>query len=273
MFQCGRFRLPLHRPLLMGILNVTPDSFSDGGMWLDAQAAIAHGLTLKEEGADLLDIGGESTRPGALPVEEAEELRRLLPVLEGLLDAGIPVSVDTSKPAVMHEAIRLGADMINDVNALLAPGALGAVKNAEVGLCLMHRQGLPQTMQSSPRYADVVGEVAAFLKERMRAVQSAGIARERILIDPGFGFGKTLENNLALLQHLNRLAQIGPVLVGLSRKSMLGEITGLPIEQRLAPSVAAALIAVQQGAKILRVHDVKATRAALQVWRAVSEQD
>jgi dihydropteroate synthase len=274
MFLCGRYRLPLDRPLLMGILNVTPDSFSDGGMWPDAQAAIAQGMRLKEEGADLLDIGGESTRPGALPVDEQEELRRVLPVIEGLLGAGIPLSVDTSKPAVMREAVRTGADMINDVNALLAPGAVEVAVGSNVGICLMHRQGLPASMQDDPRYEDVIGEVAGFLRVRAEMLIREGVDRGRICIDPGFGFGKTTAHNLMLLRHLDRLAASGlPVMVGISRKSMLGALTGLPVEDRLIPSVAAALIAVERGAKILRVHDVKATSEALKVWQAINNEE
>jgi dihydropteroate synthase len=274
MFLCGRYRFPLDRPLLMGILNVTPDSFSDGGMWLDARAAIAQGMRLKEEGADLLDIGGESTRPGALPVDEQEELRRVLPVIEGLLDAGIPLSVDTSKPAVMREAARIGVDMLNDVNALLVPGAVEVAVGSDVGICLMHRQGLPASMQDDPRYEDVIGEVAGFLQVRAEMLIREGVDRGRICIDPGFGFGKTTAHNLMLLRHLDRLAASGlPVMVGISRKSMLGAITGLPVEDRLIPSVAAALIAVERGAKILRVHDVKATSDALKVWQAINSEE
>jgi dihydropteroate synthase len=272
--HCGRYRLSVDRPLLMGIVNVTPDSFSDGGHYLDPEQAIEHGLRLVEEGADILDIGGESSRPGAQPVLEAEELRRVLPVLEGLQQAGIPVSVDTGKPEVMRRAIHLGADMINDVNALLAPGAVEAVIESDAGICLMHRQGLPATMQDHPRYDDVVGEVASFLVSRVEALMRAGVSPERIAIDPGIGFGKTLEHNLILIKQLNRIADIGlPVLVGISRKSMLGTITGLPVGERLVPSVAAALIAVERGAKILRVHDVKATSAALKVWQAVNSEE
>jgi dihydropteroate synthase len=272
MFLCGRFRLDLARPLIMGIINVTPDSFSDGGRFLDSAAAIEHGLRLKEEGADMLDIGGESTRPGAQPVPAEEELRRVLPVLEGLTSCGLPLSVDTGKPQVMREAIRCGADMINDVRALRAEGGVETLASSAVGICLMHMQGTPVAMQLAPEYADVVEEVKAFLRDRIEALVAAGIARQRIVIDPGFGFGKTVAHNLQLLRRLADLLGLGvPVLVGLSRKSMLGAITGRPEADRLAASLTAAILAVQRGARIVRVHDVKATRDALAVLQAVEK--
>lgn len=270
MLRCGRFVLSLERPLIMGIVNVTPDSFSDGGRFFDDARAVEHGLALVAEGADLLDIGGESTRPGAAPVSEAEELDRVLPVVEGLIHAGVPLSVDTQKPAVMRAALAAGADMINDVNALLAPGALEAVAASNAAVCLMHKQGEPRTMQINPSYEDVVGEVRAFLAARIAAARAAGIAQDRIVIDPGFGFGKNLQHNLELLRHLGDLASLGvTVLAGLSRKSMLGSITGAPVEARLHASVAAALLAALKGARILRVHDVRPTREALAVAAAV----
>jgi dihydropteroate synthase len=270
MLRCGRFTLPLTRPLIMGIVNVTPDSFSDGGRFFASDRAIAHGLALVGEGADLLDIGGESTRPGAAPVPLDEELERVLPVVEGLRQAGVPLSVDTQKPAVMRAALAAGADMINDVNALRAAGAVEVVAPTNAAVCLMHMQGEPRTMQLCPTYTDVVGEVRDFLDERLKALEAAGIARERIVIDPGFGFGKNLQHNLDLLRRLDAFATLGvPVLAGLSRKSMLGQITGKAVEDRLHASVAAALIAALKGARILRVHDVAATRDALAVLAAV----
>jgi len=271
MLHCGRFTLPLSRPLIMGIVNVTPDSFSDGGRHDTISAATEHALRLIEEGADILDIGGESTRPGAPEVPLEEELRRVIPLLEALRGCKVPLSVDTCKPEVMRAAIAAGADMINDINALLAVGALEAVAASEVGVCLMHKQGTPQTMQQRPEYADVVGEVKAFLAERVAAAERAGIARGRLAVDPGFGFGKTLEHNVELLRQLGRFQELGvPLLAGLSRKSMLGAITGLEVGERLIPSVAAAVIAALKGAKIIRVHDVRATRQALQVVEAIA---
>lgn len=257
----------------MGVVNVTPDSFSDGGRFLDPGAAVAHARQLIEEGADLVDLGAESSRPGtAVVVTAEEELRRLLPVLQGLRDAPVPVSVDTIKPEVMRVVLAEGATMINDINALRAPGAIAAVAAADGAVCLMHMQGTPGTMQQHPSYDDVVAEVKAFLLERVRAARAAGIALERIAIDPGFGFGKTLEHNLELLRHLREFEVLGvPVLAGWSRKSSLGKITGKPAGERLAASVAAALIAAQNGARILRVHDVAATRDALAVLAAVEK--
>ena len=272
--HCGKFSLALSRPLIMGVINVTPDSFSDGGKYaLTAQAA-ARATALIDEGADILDIGGESTRPGALPVALDEERRRVLPLIERLADCGIPVSVDTQKPELMREAIAAGASMINDINALAAPGALEAVAATSAAACLMHKQGDPQTMQRDPHYADVVSEVRGFLAARLEAAQRGGISRDRLVIDPGFGFGKTLEHNLALLRGFMQLADLGvPVLAGLSRKSMLGKITGREAEGRVFASVAAALIAVEKGASIVRVHDVAATRDALAVWNAVKNNN
>ena len=257
----------------MGVVNVTPDSFSDGGRFFDPAAAIAHAHQLIEEGADLVDVGAESSRPGAAVVVDAdEELHRLLPVLQGLRDAPAPVSVDTIKPEVMRAALAEGASMINDINALRAPGAIAAVAATGAAVCLMHMQGTPGTMQLHPNYADVVAEVKAFLQERVGAAHAAGIAPERIVIDPGFGFGKTLEHNLGLLRHLREFVALGvPLLAGWSRKSSLGKITGKPTADRLAASIAAALIAAQNGASILRVHDVAATRDALAVLAAVQK--
>ena len=271
--QCGRFKLDLSRPLIMGIVNVTPDSFSDGGLHATTEAAVAHGLCLIEEGADILDIGGESTRPGSLPVPLDEELKRVLPVLEGLNHANRPLSVDTQKPEVMREALRAGASMVNDVNALAAKGALQTVAKSDAAVCMMHKQGEPLTMQANPQYRDVVSEIKVFLASRVEAALAAGVTRERIVIDPGFGFGKTVEHNLALLRNLEQFRGIGvPLLVGLSRKSALGKISGRETGERIYSSLAAALIAVVKGAKILRVHDVQATRDALAVYNAVNPE-
>jgi len=254
----------------MGVVNVTPDSFSDGGAFLDASAAIAQGMRLVDEGADMLDLGAESTRPGAAPVSEADELARLLPVLEGLADVPVPISVDTMKPGVMRAAIEHGAGMINDIVALAAPGAIGTVAASDAAVCLMHMQGEPRTMQLDPTYADVVREVREFLEARIEACVTGGIAADRIVVDPGFGFGKTVEHNLELLRHLDVFARMGAgVLAGWSRKSSLGKITGRPTAERLVPSVAAAMLAAQRGATIIRVHDVAATRDALAVLAAV----
>jgi len=270
MLHCGRFILPLHRPLIMGIVNVTPDSFSDGGRHASTVAGIAHAVRLLEEGADILDVGGESSRPGAQPVGLDEELRRVLPIIEALQGSNVPVSVDTCKTEVMRAAIDAGVDMINDINALQGEGALEAVAGSNVAACLMHRQGTPQTMQLAPRYGDVVADVMSFLDARMAAAQAAGISRERLVVDPGFGFGKLLEHNVTLLSQLDRFQVLGvPLLAGLSRKSMLGQITGLDVDARLIPSVAAAVIAAMKGAKIIRVHDVKASKEALQIVNAI----
>jgi dihydropteroate synthase len=270
LWQCGRFQLPLAEPLIMGIVNVTPDSFSDGGASLDPAAARATAERLIDEGADILDIGGESTRPGAADVDAAEELRRVVPLVASLRDAEVPVSVDTSKPEVMRAVLTEGAAIINDVRALQAPGALEAVARSDCGIVLMHLQGSPRTMQAAPTYADVVRDVGVFLRDRRDALLAAGVAAQRIALDPGFGFGKTLAHNLDLLARLDALAQLGqPVLVGLSRKSMLGELTERPVDRRIHASVAAALLAVERGARIVRVHDVAATRDALRVWAAL----
>jgi len=254
----------------MGVVNVTPDSFSDGGLCASTESAVRHATRLIEEGADLLDIGGESTRPGAAAVSVAEELRRVIPVVEALVKLNVMVSVDTSKAEVMRAAIAAGAAMINDVNALQAPGALEVVAAGKVVACLMHKQGEPRDMQHHPHYQDVVAEVKDFLQQRLHAAQAAGIPLERLMIDPGFGFGKTLEHNLELLRHLDQFTDMGvPLLAGLSRKSMLGKITGNEVGDRVHASVAAALLAAAKGARILRVHDVKATRDALAVYNAV----
>lgn len=274
LLHCGPFRLDLSRPLVMGIVNATPDSFSDGGQHLQREAAIAHARRLIAEGADIVDIGGESTRPGAQPVSAQEELERVLPIIEGLRGIAVPISVDTCKPEVMRAAISAGASMVNDINALQDAAALDAVAASGVAVCLMHKQGNPQTMQQQPHYQNVVVEVRDFLRERIAAAEAAGIARERIVIDPGFCFGKTLAHNLDLLRHLDRLRELGmPIMAGLSRKSMLGTITGREVGDRVAASVATALIAVQRGASIVRVHDVRETVDALKIWNAINESE
>jgi dihydropteroate synthase len=273
-FHCGNFKLDLLRPLVMGIVNVTPDSFSDGGRYLSTNAAIDHAYQLLEEGADILDIGGESTRPGAARISEQEELDRVLPVIEGLRQIRQPISIDSTKPAVMRAALQSGASWVNDVNALQEAGALAAVAASGAAVCLMHKQGTPETMQNAPIYADVMAEVMSFLQQRISACIAAGVAKERIVIDPGFGFGKSLAHNVSLLKNLQQFATLGvPILAGLSRKSMLGTLTGREINHRLPASVAAALIAVQNGAQIVRVHDVQATVDALKIWNAVNEEN
>lgn len=255
----------------MGIVNVTPDSFSDGGQHAGRDAALAHAHKLIADGAHILDIGGESTRPGATPVGVQEELDRVLPIIEALRGIDIPISIDTCKPAVMRAAIAAGAQMVNDINALQEDGALQAVAASDVAVCLMHKQGKPETMQQQPHYRDVVDDVSAFLRARIAAAEAAGIARNRIAIDPGFGFGKTLGHNLALLRELEKFRELGvPLLAGLSRKSMLGALTGRDVGERAAASVAAALIAVQRGAAIVRVHDVRETVDALKILHAVN---
>jgi dihydropteroate synthase len=272
MFHCGKFQFDLSRPLVMGIVNVTPDSFSDGGHHLSTADAIAHAQQLINDGADILDIGGESTRPGAATVSEQEELDRVLRVIEGLRGISVPISIDTYKPEVMRAALAAGASMVNDINALQATGALEVVARSDAAVCLMHKQGKPQTMQQQPQYQDAVAEVSAFLRERMASIEAAGIARDRIVIDPGFGFGKTLAHNLDLLRVLETFRALGvPVLAGLSRKSMLGAITGREVGDRMAASLAAALLAVQRGTYIVRVHDVRETVDALKIWNAISE--
>jgi dihydropteroate synthase len=263
------------RPLVCGILNVTPDSFSDGGRFASAGSALAHGLQLAADGAHLIDVGGESTRPGAHPPTLAEELDRVVPVVAALARrVPVPLSVDTSRPEVMRAAVAAGAGMVNDVRALRRRGALATVADLGVPVCLMHMQGSPGSMQRDPRYADVVAEVRGFLAERLRACRRAGIPDAHLVVDPGFGFGKTLGQNVALLAGLAELRALGvPVLVGVSRKSMLGELTGRAVPDRLAGSVAAAVLAAQGGARVLRVHDVAATRDALAVLAAVRAAD
>lgn len=270
--HAGPHRLSLLKPLIMGIVNATPDSFSDGGRCLDASSAIRHALQLREDGADILDVGGESTRPGAALVPAKEEISRVLPVIEALVRQGCVVSVDTKKPEVMRAALDVGAAMVNDVMALQAPGALKTVAASDAAVCLMHMQGDPQTMQRAPCYANVIEEVQHFLQGRVQVCEASGIARKRLLIDPGFGFGKTLQHNLDMLKHLDRLFELGvPVLAGMSRKSMLGQLTGRGLDQREFAGVAAHLIAVARGARVLRVHDVAAMRDALAIWNAVEE--
>lgn len=274
-FICGKYQLNLNRPHVMGIVNVTPDSFSDGGRYASTALAVEHALKLIDEGADILDIGGESTRPGATAVSLGEELNRVIPVIEALSAVStIPLSIDTYKPEVMRAAIAAGIDIVNDVRALQEgsgkDGALEIVANSHVGVCLMHMQGTPQTMQLNPSYSDVVSEVKQFLTDRLHAAIAHGIAHERILLDPGFGFGKTTAHNVALIQHLDDLANIGPpLLVGLSRKAVLGKIAGGDESQRLHAGIAASVISAMKGAKIVRVHDVKATVDALKVVAAI----
>lgn len=270
-FHCGKHVLTLSRPLVMGIVNVTPDSFSDGGRYAATELAVAHALKLVEEGADILDIGGESTRPGATPVALEEELSRVIPVITAVAQrVNVPLSIDTYKPAVMQAAIAAGADLVNDVRALQESGALEIVAASTAGVCLMHMQGTPATMQQEPHYSDVLTEVATFLQARKGAAMAAGIPAARIVLDPGFGFGKRSLHNLTLLQRLPQLGALGqPLLIGLSRKSVLGQITGNDVDARLHASLAAAVIAAMKGASILRVHDVKATCDALKVVAAV----
>lgn len=267
---CGTYRIDLVRPVIMAIINMTPDSFSGDGLAGQGVAeALARAEQALEAGAGILDVGGESTRPGSPPVSDAEEIERVVPVVERLAGLGVPISVDTMKPAVMTAALAAGASLINDVNGLRAPGALAALAASGAGVCVMHMQGIPGTMQVAPVYGDVVGEVMEFLEARVSALKAAGVARARICLDPGFGFGKALEHNLALLRSLKRFEALGsPLLVGLSRKSMLGQITGQPVDKRMVASAVGAVLAVEQGARILRVHDVEATRDALRVWEA-----
>jgi dihydropteroate synthase len=268
--HCGAFTLDLSRPRVMGIVNVTADSFSDGGRYLDPGRAIEHGLRLAADGADLVDVGGESTRPGAAPVPEAEEAARVIPVVEALARQGVAVSVDTMKPGVMRRALDAGCAMVNDVAGFRAPGAVEAVAGAAAGLCVMHMKGTPATMQAQAHYGDVVAEVRDYLVGRARALEAAGVARERIALDPGFGFAKDSAHNVALFAGLPTIAAAGyALLVGLSRKRLLGEITGRPVGERAAASVAAALLAVQNGASIVRVHDVRETVDALKVLLAL----
>jgi dihydropteroate synthase len=270
MLRCGAFNLSLDRPLIMGIVNLTPDSFSGDGTGADVDRAVAHARAQLDAGADILDLGAESSRPGAVPTSAEEELRRLRPVIEEIGRWGVPVSVDTYKPVVMRAALDAGASMINDITALADPESLAVVRDSTCAVCLMHMQGVPGSMQQAPRYDNVVDEVRAFLRARVGRCLGAGFDAARLVVDPGFGFGKTLEHNLALLRELTALSGDGiPVLAGLSRKSMLGQITGQPVGRRLAASVAAALLAVRTGAKILRVHDVAETRDALAIFAAV----
>jgi dihydropteroate synthase len=274
--QCGRYRLrvdPTSRPLVMGILNVTPDSFSDSGKYHVLDAAISHAEEMIAAGVDIIDIGGESTRPGSLPVSLQDELARVMPLVYALRDCGKPLSIDTYKPEVMREAIAAGADMINDINGFRAPGALQAVAELDCALCVMHMQKDPQSMQLEPEYQDVIADVSTFLSERVAAMEQIGIARDRLCIDPGFGFGKSLAHNLALLKNMGQL-QIAidlPLLAGLSRKSMIGAILDKPVTHRMAGSLAAALAAVENGARIVRVHDVAETVDALTVWHAIKQ--
>lgn len=272
--QCGRYRLPIggdaFRPLVMGVLNVTPDSFSDGGQFAALDGAISHAERMMADGVDIIDIGGESTRPGAPPLSVEEELRRIMPVIYALRDCGKPLSVDTRRPLVMREALAAGADMINDIEGFRDPDSLAAVSDSDCALCIMHMKGNPQTMQHAPQYADLFAEVRDFLRERAAEAEQAGIRRQRLCVDPGYGFGKTVDHNLKLLAWQAELQQdIGlPLLAGLSRKSTIGHITGKPVEQRLAGSIGGALVAAMNGARIVRVHDVAETVDALKVWDA-----
>ncbi len=276
-FTCGKFQLDLTTPRVMGIVNVTPDSFSDGGKFAATNLAVEHALKLAEEGADILDIGGESTRPNATPVSMQEELDRVIPVIEGLVkhfkqdkQINIPISIDTYKPQVMQAAIAAGASMVNDIRAMQEENALQIVAKSRVGVCLMHMQGTPQSMQQNPQYNDVVNDVKEFLAARLQASIHEGVAKNRILLDPGFGFGKTREHNISLLQNLESFADLDqPLLVGLSRKSVLGQVTGNDVNARLYASIAASVLAAQKGARILRVHDVKATVEALKIVSAI----
>ncbi|MEN9527797.1 MAG: dihydropteroate synthase [Pseudomonadota bacterium] len=271
--RCADRLLDLRFPRVMGVLNVTPDSFSDGGRFVDVEAAISAAERMRAAGADIIDVGGESTRPGAAEVSADEEWHRVEPVLRRLIERGALVSLDTSKPDVMRAGLELGVQMINDVYALRRPGALAAVAASNAAVCLMHMQGEPRSMQQAPHYTDVVGEIREFLAERLQACRAVGIADDRLVIDPGFGFGKTLPHNLALLRRLSELQSLGvPMLAGLSRKSMLAGLTGRPVEARLAGSLALALAACEGGARIIRVHDVPETVDALKVWSAFRDQ-
>lgn len=271
-FVCGRFEFDLERPLVMGIVNVTPDSFSDGGAHADTDAAIAHARHLVDEGARILDIGGESTRPGALPVSEQDEIARVLPIVEGLRDCGVPLSVDTFKSGVMRAVLDAGADMINDIYGFRQPGAIEAVAPSRCGLCVMHMKGEPRTMQEQPQYNDLLGEIGIFLGARAQKLRAAWVDPRRIVLDPGFGFGKTPDQNYQLLRRLASLRVSSyPLLVGMSRKSMIGHATGRAVDERLPGSIAAALASVARGASIVRVHDVAATVDALKVWQSVEQ--
>lgn len=273
-FHCGRYTLALNRPLVMGIVNVTPDSFSDGGQFVGPQAAIDHAVQLVRDGADMLDIGGESTRPGADPVSAQQELDRIMPVVQAVISLNVPISVDTRRPEVMRDVLQAGVDLINDVNGFRDSQSLQAVAASTCGVCIMHMLGEPRTMQQHPHYGDVVREVTDFLITQRDALLAMGVAPERILIDPGFGFGKTLEHNLRLMRHIHAMAALQPVLVGVSRKSMIGALTDqTDPAQRVAGSVAAALYAADQGAQVLRVHDVRETVDALKVWAALKSRN
>ena len=269
LWRCGPHAIDLSTPSLMGIVNVTPDSFSDHGAHFDPAVALDHARQLIADGADILDIGGESTRPGAPAVALDEELRRVIPLIEGVRDSGVPISIDTSKPAVMQAALAAGACIVNDVWALRQPGAEEVVAASDCGVVLMHMQGTPRTMQSAPQYADVVAEVGEFLAQRRDALRARGVAADRLALAPGFGFATTSGHNCPLLPRLRGLTSLGPVVAGLSRKSMLGHATGRAVTERVVASAAAALVAVQHGATVLRVHDVAATRDALAVLREV----
>ncbi|MBO9356940.1 dihydropteroate synthase [Bordetella petrii] len=271
-FLCGRFEFDLERPLVMGIVNITPDSFSDGGQHADTDAAVRHARRLVDEGAHILDLGGESTRPGAAPVSAQDELARLLPVIEALRDCGVPLSIDTFKPDVMRAVLDAGADMINDIYGFRQPGAIEAVAPSRCGVCVMHMKGEPGTMQQAPEYADLLGEISVFLGARAQRLRAAWVDPRRIVLDPGFGFGKTADHNYQLLRRLASLRVSSyPLLTGLSRKSMIGDATGKPVSERLAGSIAGALACVARGASIVRVHDVAATIDALKVWQAAEQ--
>ncbi|MBM3349811.1 MAG: dihydropteroate synthase [Betaproteobacteria bacterium] len=277
-WRCGRFLYEFpsgqhKRPLVMGILNATPDSFSDGGRFYQRDAGLVQAEKMLAAGVDIIDIGGESTRPGAEPVGLQEELDRVLPVIEALKDCGVALSIDTYKPQTMQAALAIGVDCVNDIWALRQEGAVDEVKSTQCGIVLMHMQRDPQTMQFDPNYEHVVQEVQAFLLERAAIIEEAGVDPQRIAIDPGFGFGKSLEHNYQLLAHMDAFVEHGyPVLAGLSRKSMLGKVTNLEVGERLLPSIAAAILAVERGAMIVRTHDVPETVSALQVWQAMREQ-
>jgi dihydropteroate synthase len=269
--QCGRFKLDLNRPLVMGILNVTPDSFSDGGHYHHIDAALAHAEKLLADGADILDIGGESTRPGAAFVPAEEEVSRVIPVIKALQSLNVPLSIDTRKSTVMRAALDVGVDLVNDISALEDEGALALVAKSHAAICLMHMQGDPHNMQATPAYLDVVAEVSAYLAARRDAALAVGISHHRLLLDPGFGFGKTLEHNVALFKALPDMQEqlATPLLIGVSRKSMLGQITGRAIGDRMSASIAAALMAAQAGSAVIRVHDVRETVDALKIWHAL----
>ncbi len=271
-WRCGRFEFGFERPLLMGIVNITPDSFSDGNQYMRTEAAIAHAKQLVADGADILDIGAESTRPGAQPVPVEEELRRLLPVIEALHELNVPLSIDTFKPAVMRAVLAAGADMINDIAGFQDPASIAAVANSDCGLCVMHMQGEPSTMQAQPQYDDVKHEVLDFLEQRVQALLQAGVQPDRIMLDPGLGFGKTVQHNYTLLRDLEQIQLDSyPWLIGLSRKSMIGHVVNKAPQQRVAGSLAGMLAAVARGAAIVRVHDVAESADALKVWAAVEQ--